>query len=177
MNWRNFFVVTGFGVFVTAILFLVGEKELAVIMMIGYILYATINGIKDTRKEKVLYSKLNMIEDENLIEILICYFTKRHPNLKKSVENRIIKEIYGGNYTISSSRIVAMPKTPPKEPEGGYTYYLTMENREQYKVRSLVYNKAKIGDVLWTVNLPDKTIRVLQSEKEYYNMFTYGLDD
>ncbi len=172
MDWHNFKVMSVYAVVLCVILFIIGQSGLAIIALVGYSMYGLIDCIKQYNKKRKIDNDLEGIS-ENIKEITICHITKRNPKLKKSVEQRIKKDIANGNYQINTFQLVDKISIADDEPDGGSDYYLTFDNNDKYHVYRIVYDNAHIGDTLYIITTPTDVIKVIRSKTEYFNLFTY----
>lgn len=175
MNWHNFKVISIYGIIACVFLFIVGEKDIAILALIGYPLYGLIVCINEFKKKKKLDAQLEDVS-ENIKQILICHIMKRSPKLKKRVERDIKADICNGNYKVASALLIDKSRVDPKESDADYDYYLTFDNNDKYEVTRNNYESSQVGDRLWVVATPTGTMRVIQSGEEYFNLFAYGLN-
>lgn len=174
MDWHNFKVMSTYAVIIFVVLLLTGQIPLAFVALIGYSVYGLYLCIKAFVSEAALGKNLNSL-GEPIKSILVCYFTKRHPKLKRSVKKRIKNDILNQNFVINSYQLTerkSQPNSP--DPDSGFSFLLTFTNGKTYSVYNIVYYKARVGDSLWVVETPSDTLLVMQNENEYFNMFTYN---
>ena len=130
------------------------------------------NCIKQYSKKRKNEKELENVP-ENIREIVVCHIVNRHPKLKNSTVKRIKGDIISGNYQVKSFCLTDMASVVSDDPDGGISYCLTFDHTDIYDVRSIVYDKAHIGDTLYIVTTPTDVIKVIRSKTEYFNMFTF----
>lgn len=172
MKWHDLKVLTVYAVVVTAILFILGEKELAIAVIIIYPIYGLICCVVKNKARKKLDQELDTVSD-HLREITQCHILNRNPKLNKSLVKKIKREVIDGNYQIKSMVLIKKTDIPSPEPDGGSTFYCEFDSGDKYRVTSGVYTRAREGAVLWVVTTPSTVMKVIQSEENYFNMFTY----
>lgn len=171
MDWHDFKVLSIYAVLVCIFLFIIGEEELAIVALIGYMAYGFIESIKKHMKNKKAAKRLDTAP-EYIKGITISHIMKRNPKLNKREEKRIITDILNSNYKIETFRLTDKTAVADNEPDGGYDYFFTFDSKDRYQVISGTYDKARIGDVLYVVTTPTAVMKVICSDAEYFNMFT-----
>lgn len=172
MDWHNLKVMSLYAVIVCVFLLILGLVKYALIALVVYFLYGLIECIIQNNKKKKLQKDFENVS-ENIKEITICHIVKRNPKLKNSVVQRIKRDIIDGNFQTKTFSLTEKIAIADEDPDGGFDYYLTFNNTDKYRVRSIVYDNANKGDTLWIITTPTDEIKVIRSENDYFNMFTY----